>query len=331
MWLITSLSSQQIENLDNDFEENQFFRFDEKYPGHRYACLERLKDSKTPMLYYNDSIPDLELCKVDNSANEEEVDVATQNIRNEYASKMLLLFLPFREREELPLFEDRWDFFLEAYENGYLYWDSPRLMQNIQDVENSKKIVLVDDELTKTTNGLKMGTDLEEEYGNLDISEKEEMCNHSSDYHYPNEINCDLIMEEFGILETDLEKDVYGKNYAGSLNKEMDDIHIITHSVEAGSSVFLVQDDIGPIPNTSLENAVSVPNYTCDVVKLVLNLDKTSEHGNITWSDMVDDPNFNFPRFFYVNEKLYSVLQFGHKTNCSIQRYMFIFHASFLE
>jgi hypothetical protein len=28
-------------------------------------------------------------------------------------------------------------------------------MQNIQDVENSKKIVLVDDELTKTTNSSK--------------------------------------------------------------------------------------------------------------------------------------------------------------------------------
>jgi hypothetical protein len=44
-------------------------------------------------------------------------------------------------------------------------------MQNIQDVEDSKKIVLVDDELTKTTNGIKMGTDLEEEYGNLDIGD----------------------------------------------------------------------------------------------------------------------------------------------------------------
>jgi hypothetical protein len=44
-------------------------------------------------------------------------------------------------------------------------------MQNIQDVENSKKIVLVDDELTKTTNGIKMGTDSEEKYGNLDIGD----------------------------------------------------------------------------------------------------------------------------------------------------------------
>jgi hypothetical protein len=44
-------------------------------------------------------------------------------------------------------------------------------MQNIQDVESSKKIVLVDDELTKTTNGIKMGTDSEEINGNSDIGD----------------------------------------------------------------------------------------------------------------------------------------------------------------
>jgi hypothetical protein len=104
-----------------------------------------------------------------------------------------------------------------------------------------------------------MGTDLEEEYGNLDISDEEEICEHSSDYHHPNEITCDLIMEEFGIIETDLEKHIYDENYVGSLSKEVDDIHVINNLVEAGSSVFLVRDDIGPIPNTSLENTVLVP------------------------------------------------------------------------
>ncbi len=84
----------------------------------------------------------------------------------------------------------------------------------------------------------------------------------------------------------------------GSLSKEMDDIHVINNSVQATSSVFLVRDDIEPIPNTSLENTVLVPNSTCDVVRLVLNLDKASEYGSINWSDMVDDPNFNFQEFF---------------------------------
>ncbi len=60
---------------------------------------------------------------------------------NDYATKMLLLFYPFRENHDLPLFEDRWKFFCEAHERGSLYWDSTRIMQNIQDVQYSKKIV----------------------------------------------------------------------------------------------------------------------------------------------------------------------------------------------
>jgi hypothetical protein len=39
------------------------------------------------------------------------------------------------------LFEDRWKFFCEAHERESLYWDSTRIMQNIQYVQNSKKIV----------------------------------------------------------------------------------------------------------------------------------------------------------------------------------------------
>jgi len=37
------------------------------------------------------------------------------------------------------------DFFCEAHEKGSLYWDSRRIMQNFQDVENSKKIVSIQD------------------------------------------------------------------------------------------------------------------------------------------------------------------------------------------
>jgi hypothetical protein len=90
------------------------------------------------MLFYRDHIPYLEQCNI----NEEDNGVdATLNIRNVYATKMLLLFYPFRECHEFPLFQDRWNFFCEADENGSLYWDSRRIMQNFQDVENSKKIV----------------------------------------------------------------------------------------------------------------------------------------------------------------------------------------------
>jgi len=52
---------------------------------------------------------------------------------------------------DFPNFEDRWNFFQDCSKSGLLYWDSERLMQNIQDVENSKNIVTMNNELTNKT------------------------------------------------------------------------------------------------------------------------------------------------------------------------------------
>jgi len=87
------------------------------------------------MLFYRDHIPDIEQCNI--NGEDDYVVNATLNIRNVYATKMLLLFFLFCEHHEFPLFQDRWNFFCEAHDNGSLYWDSRRLMQNFQ----SKKIV----------------------------------------------------------------------------------------------------------------------------------------------------------------------------------------------
>jgi len=51
MRLISSLSSNQKENLGNDYEENHFFKFNEMYHGHQFACVEKLKKCKLPMQY----------------------------------------------------------------------------------------------------------------------------------------------------------------------------------------------------------------------------------------------------------------------------------------
>ena len=77
--------------------------------------------------------------------------MASSNIWNEYATKMLLLFFPFQDKIDFPNFEDRWNFFQDCSKSGLLYWDSERLMQNIQDVENSKKILSTNDDLTNKT------------------------------------------------------------------------------------------------------------------------------------------------------------------------------------
>ncbi len=59
---------------------------------------------------------------------------------------MLLLFFPFQDKVDFPKFEDRWKFFQNCSKSGLLYWDSDRLMQNIQDVENSKRILSTNDD-----------------------------------------------------------------------------------------------------------------------------------------------------------------------------------------
>jgi len=76
------------------------------------------------MLYYNDKIPDVELCKLGKAFGENDIDATTTNIRNEYATKMLLLFFPFQDKIDFPNFEDRWIFFQDCSKSGLLYWDS---------------------------------------------------------------------------------------------------------------------------------------------------------------------------------------------------------------
>ena len=63
------------------------------------------------MLYYNDKIPDVELCKIGNEFEENMINANTTNIQNDYATKMLLLFFPFQYKTDFPNSENRWIFF----------------------------------------------------------------------------------------------------------------------------------------------------------------------------------------------------------------------------
>ncbi len=93
MRLISSLSTNQKENMESDFEEIFFYRFSNNYPGYDFACLEKLKICKVPLLYYKELIPDLEQFNI--YGEDDVVDAATLNVRNDYATKMLSLFYPF--------------------------------------------------------------------------------------------------------------------------------------------------------------------------------------------------------------------------------------------
>jgi hypothetical protein len=55
--------------------------------------------------------------------------------------KCLYFFFPFRDKSDFPVFDERWIFFSQAMDNEQLYIDASRIMQNIQDVENSKMVL----------------------------------------------------------------------------------------------------------------------------------------------------------------------------------------------
>jgi len=192
------------------------------YPGHQFACVEKLKKCKVPMLYYNDKIPDVEPCKLGKEFGENNIDANTTNIQNEYATKILLLFFPFQDKIDFPNFKDRWIYLQDCSKNGLLYWDSERLMQNIQDVENSKKIVTMNDDLTNKTEKPNLSPDFTLGYD--DVEEEVEDNNNDGvtlNSSHVDEVNLDLIVEDFGIHEKNVLGEVLKDNVIGSLNNEM--------------------------------------------------------------------------------------------------------------
>jgi hypothetical protein len=94
------------------------------------------------------------------------------------------------------------DFFCEAKNNGFLFWDATRIMQNIQDVENSKKILPQRDEMMLTTIETNLDLGLER-YRNIDVDDESTDLTMERDNNIQtfDEDNLDLIMEEFEIQE----------------------------------------------------------------------------------------------------------------------------------
>ena len=306
MRLISSLSMNQKENLESDFEENLFFRFTQNYPGYEFACVEKLRHVKVPMLYYKDHIPDLANCDISSNDDMVDVDAATKNVRNDYATKMLLLFYPFRERNEFPLFEERWNFFLEAHENGSLYWDATRIMQNIQDVENSKKII------SKQEPSEALGN--QETDSDIEPDEISEIQGCDDDYQgttlkpLMNQVqddDLDMIFEEYGVHGINggsLNFEV-AKNASNNLARKMKKEHVIHDPVTSNESACIqkasniIGQDSCHTDNDSLPLPQSSTSGSVDIIKVILNLDRNVENHEPKWEELEQKEVLNFEEF----------------------------------
>ncbi len=89
----------------------------DEYSGYKFVCLEKLKYHKLPMIYYKGKNLDLELSKL--HMENEEIDDSTREIRNDYATKMLILFHPFRQIHDFPELINRWKFLRKLMKLGH--------------------------------------------------------------------------------------------------------------------------------------------------------------------------------------------------------------------
>ncbi|MFN9654790.1 MAG: AAA family ATPase, partial [Dolichospermum sp.] len=129
------------------------FRFHEDHPGYMYACLAKRYTECIPKLYYSNKFPDIaDLCM----DSDEGIDDTVRDMREIYARKALLLFYPFRDKQDLLGEKDSlWEFFIEQKhrlsplttasdvqlnDEPKLYQHALQILQNIQDLLNVKKI-----------------------------------------------------------------------------------------------------------------------------------------------------------------------------------------------
>jgi hypothetical protein len=220
------------------------------------------------MIYYKEKIPDLELCKL--HMENEEIDDSTREIRNDYATEMLILFYTFRQIHDFPEFNNRWKFFKEAYEIGSLYWDSSRIVQNFQDVENMKKIIVKDDSVQELDSSNSFNNIIE------DIEDEDHTTDRSNAHGDSSDEKVDLIFEEIGIFNEEL----LGKeDLCGTLWKSMNHDHILKDLVKDTSSALLdsTSECYSSSDDTIVDDALKElsTNQKYDIVTVVLNCDRS--------------------------------------------------------
>ena len=144
--------------------------------------------------------------------------------------KCLSCSIRFRQIHDFQELNNRWKFFKEAYEIGSLYWDSSRIMQNIQDVRNTKKIIVKDVSVQEVDSSNSFDNIIE------DIEDEDHTRDHSNAYGDSSNENVDLIFEEIGIFNEEL----LGKeDLCGTLWKSMNHDHILKDPVKDMRSALL--------------------------------------------------------------------------------------------
>lgn len=149
------------QNTDDDTSK-EGFQFDIDHPGYLYSSLVERKKECIPKLYYSNKFPDVEQLEINKG---DDVDDTVKELREEYALKALLLFYPFRLKEDfLKEGNDLWTMYRTeknrlkeslatniCMDPPHLFIHSPKILQNIQDLLNVKRIPPNEEQLQSCT------------------------------------------------------------------------------------------------------------------------------------------------------------------------------------
>jgi hypothetical protein len=167
-------------------------------------------------------------------------------------------------------------------------------MQNKQDVENSKKNVTMNDDLTYKTEKPNLSTDFTLDYDDVEEDEDNDNDGVNLNSSHIDKVNLDLIVEEFGIHEKNVIEEVLKENVIGSLNNKMKEIHIITSPISQTSTVLLGEEQEPSVIEVKTSSDGHIPAKYNDMVKIILNLDENREAGEIDWETTSENPHFSF-------------------------------------
>jgi hypothetical protein len=162
-------------------------------------------------------------------------------------------------------------------------------MQNIQDVENTKKIIVKDDSVQEVDSSNSFDNIIE------DIEDEDHTTDRSNAHNDSSNENVDLIVEEIGIFNEEL----LGKDdLCGTLRKSMNHDHILKDPVKDMRSALLdsTNECYSSSDDTIADDALKElsTNQKYDIVTVILNCDRSLNIQEPTWKEMEDDNSFNF-------------------------------------
>ena len=142
-------SKKNNEDENYNVESKTTFNLCKEHPCYRYNVMSKRNKFVVPSISSTKDFPNIIELNLD---NEETDDLVVIEKREKYGQLVLLLFYPFRDKDDLKLGNSYWKRYKKALEDRLITSKCLQVMQNIQDITyNCTELKVAGDALDKTT------------------------------------------------------------------------------------------------------------------------------------------------------------------------------------